>query len=435
VSEFDTTAASEWMQETYSEKDYFKSFQDDYVPLLTDLEECPDEPVKGKKWNVPLYLATPWNVRTGAEGGPQPSVIADSEIQGSVNAVEFKGSVMLTELLDRQGTSDAHFNGGALDHRMKTVTSDLSKLMQIHLWGHGTGRVGVVAENVVANTVIKLKLPWAGTRVRKNMRVDFYDLDTGGALQGAGNHRIVRVNRAPKGDAGGVGFNDYSCEITLAAAVSVTAGWGIYSTGDYGLAPTGIEGLVGSETVAPTFLTKSRTTYPELNTKRIHNSGTPTALTEDDMRALADEIYFDGREIDAIRCNAGLINAFAKLQSSDKRYSVAKGESPKYIVGHKEGDLLFAYDKITATIKKDPQCPARTMKFLNFKDTFYKHTSAPLGFLGRGNILLPVPSAGGGGYDYSFTARVYAAMNISNIDPGANGSLEDRKDYTIAGDV
>lgn len=435
MSEFDTTAASEWMQETYSQKDYFKAFQDDYTPLLTDLEECPDEPVKGKRWNVPLYLATPFNVRTGPEGGAQASVVADSEIQGQVNAIEFKGSIKLTELLDRQGTSDAHFNGGALDHQMKTNTGDLAKLMQIHFWGHGTGRLGVVDETVVANTVIKLRLPWAATRLRKNMRVDFYDTDTGGTLQGAGNHRIVRVNRAPKGDSSAAGYNTYSAEITLAAAVSVTAGWGIYMTGDYGYAPNGIDGLIGSETLAGTFLTKSRTTYPELNTKRVHNSGTPTDLTEADMRSLADEIYFDGREIDGIRTNAGLINKFAGLQSSDKRYSVVKGESPKYILGHKEGDLLFAYDKITTTVKKDPQCAARTMKFLNFKDTFYKHTSAPLGFLSRGgSILLPIPSAGGEGYDYAFTGRLYAAANISCIDPGANGSLEDRKDTTIAGD-
>jgi hypothetical protein len=441
ASEFDTTAVSEWMQEQYTSKDYFKAYQEDYTPLLSDLEECPDEPVKGKRWNVPLYLATPFNVRTGAEGGPQAGVVADSEIMGQVLAAEFKGSVKLTELLERQGTADVHFNGGALNHAMKTNTSDLSKLMQIHLWGHGTGRLAVIDRNEVASATFRARLNWSILRLRKNMRVDTYDLDTGGAKQ-LDSLRITSIDRTTNGDSSGAGYNTFQGVVTVAATsggsavpANFTAGHGVYLEDDYGLAPNGIDGLIGSSTVAPTFLAKSRASFPELNTNRIHNNGTPTDLSEDDMRQMADLIYFNGAEIDSIRCNAGLINAFAKLQSSDKRYSVVRGEFPKYIQGHREGDLLFAYDKVTATVKKDPQCQARTMKFLSFKDSFYKHTSAELGFLNRGgNILLPIPSAGGGGYDYAFTARLYAAVNISNYFPLANGTLEDRKDKTLAGD-
>lgn len=441
MSEFDTTAVSEWMQEQYTSKEYFKAYQEDYTPLLSDLEECPDEPIRGKKWNVPLYLASPFNVRTGAEGGAEASVIADSEIQGSVLATEFKGSIRLTELLDRVGTREAHFNGGALNHAMKTVTSDMSKLMQIHLWGHGTGRVGVIDQNEVASTSVKLRLPWSILRIRKNMRLDIYDTDTGGTKQFTAL-KVANIDRSTNGDPGGVGYNTYQGVVTFAASglagassptQSYTAGHGLYLTGDYGYAPNGIDGLIGSAAVAPTFLTKSRATYPELNTNRVHNSGVPTDLTEDDMRKLADQIYFVGGELDAIRCNAGLINEFAKLTSSDKRYSVVKGEFPKLIQGHREGDLLFAYDKVTATIKKDPQCAARTMKFLSLKSSFFKHTTAELGFLNRGgNILLPVPNSTG--YDYAFGARLYAAINASCYRPGDNGSLEDRKDSTLAGD-
>lgn len=434
-AEFDTTAVSEWMQETYTTKEYFRAFQEDYTPLLSDLEECPDEPVKGKRWNVPLYLATPFNVRTGAEGGAQAGVIADSEIQGQVLATEFKGTVKLTELLDRQGTGDAHFNGGALNHAMKTNTSDLAKLMQIHFWGHGTGRLAVIDQTEVGVNAFKARLNWGVTRLRKNMRFDTYDLDTGGA-KGLDSRKITKIDRTTKGDPGGVGYNTYAGVVTFdGAAANITAGHGVYLEDDYGYAPNGIDGLIGAEAVAGTFLTKSRATYPELNTNRVHASGTPRDLTEDLMRELADLIWVSGREIDSIRCNAGIINAFAKTQSSDKRYGIAKGEFPKYIAGHKEGDLMFAYDKVTATLKKDPQCQARTMKMLALKDTFYSHTSAELGFLNRGgNILLPIPSAGGNGYDYGFQARLYAARNISCYDPTGNGTLDDLKDKTLAGD-
>lgn len=437
-SEFDTSAVSEWMQETYSQKDYFKPYQEDYTPLLSDLEECPDEPIKGKRWNVPLYLATPFNVRTGPEGGAEADVVADSEIQGQVLATEFKGSIRLTELLERQGTADAHFNGGALNHAMKTVTSDMSKLMQIHLWGHGTGRLFVVDQTEVAVNAIKARLPWSILRVRKNLRFSTYDTDTGGTRQ-LNFRKITNIDRVTAGDPGSAGYNTYQGIITFdGAPATVTAGHGGYravstTDDDYGYAPNGIDGLIGSASVAPTFLGKSRATYPELNTNRLHNNGEPRDLTEDGMRQMADLIFFNGGELDAIRCNAGIINAFAKLTSSDKRYSVVKGEFPKYIQGHREGDLLFAYDKVTATLKKDPQCLARTMKFLSLKGSFYKHTTAELGFLNRGgNILQPTPN--GNGYDYSFGARLYAAINASCFRPGDNGSYEDIKDTTLAGD-
>lgn len=436
MAEFDTTAVSEWMKETYTQKDYFKPFQEDYTPLLSDLEECPDEPVKGKRWNVPLYIATGFNVRTGPEGGAQAGVVADSETQGQVLAVEFKGSVKLTELLERQGTADAHFNGGALDHAMKSTTSDAAKLMQIHFWGHGTGRLAVIDQTEVGVNAFKTRLPWSILRVRKNMRFDTYDLDTGGAKQ-LDSRKITKIDRVTAGDPGGAGFNTYQGVVTFdGAAATVTAGHGVYLEDDYGYAPNGIDGLIGSETIAPAFLGKSRATFPELNTNRLHNSGTPRALSEDLMRQISDLIYFNGMEIDSIRTNAGVINAYANLQIPDKRYGIVGAEYPKYLGGHREGDLLFAYDKVTATIKKDPQCTARTMVFLSFKDSFYKHTTAELGFLNRGgNILLPIPSAGGGGYDYAFTARLYAACNISNYYPLGNGRLEDIKDFTLAGDV
>jgi hypothetical protein len=439
MSEYDLNASDGWLQETYTKKDYFRPFQENYTNLLNDINVCPDEPVMGRRWNVPLYIATPFNVTTGPEGGPQPDVVADSEIQGQVLACEFKGSLRLTELLERQGASGTHFNGGALNHKMKQATSDLTKLMQIMYWQHGSGRVGIVDQTEVGVNVIKMRVGSNAPsilRVRKNGRYSIYNADSAGTEVHA-NLKITLIDRVTKGDPGGVGYNTYAGTITVnGSPITVTAGHGIYLKGTYGYAPNGIDGLIGSETIAPTFLTKSRATYPELNTNRLHASGIPRDLTEDLMRQMADLIYFNGTEIDQIRTNAGGINAYAKLQSNDKRYSVVNGNSPKYILGHNEGDLLFAYDKVTAVIKKDPQCCPRTFKFLSLRDSFYKHTTEELGFLNRGGgVLLPVVSASGGGYDYAITARLYAVQNISCYDPLANGSLEDVKDFTLAGDV
>jgi hypothetical protein len=433
----------EWLQETYASKTFFRPYQEDYTPLLSDLDECPDEPVKGKRWNVPLYIATAWNVRTGAEGGPQATVGSDTVVQGQVPAQEFKGTVKLTELLERQGTREAHFNGGALDHQMKQRSMELAKLMQIQFWGRNTGMLGVVDYAVSGDVTVPLRLPWGIRRVRKNMRIGFYNAETGGSLQGATYYTISNVNRTYRNDPAAVGWNTTSGTITLSAAATLTAGWYIFgATGtgasetDYGYAPFGIEGLISTATEGPsTFLGKARGDYPELVANRMHNSGEPRALTEDLMREMADLIWDNGCEIDQIRCGAGIINKVAALSTSDKRYNVSNWTFPTYVTGHKEGQLLFAYDKVTTTFKKDPQCPARRMYFLSFKDTFYKHTSAELGFLNRGgSILLPVPSSSGGGYDYAIQARLYAAANISNYFPLGNGILDDLEDTSWAGD-
>jgi hypothetical protein len=422
--------------ETYTKKDFFDPYQEMYTPVLTDLEECPDEPAKGKRWNVPLYLATAWNVRTGAEGGAQAEVESDSVLQGKVQAVEFKGTVKLTELLNVVGTSDAHWNGGALDHQMKQRSAELAKLMQILFWGRGTGMLGVVNSNVVATNTIQCRLPWAWTKLRKNMRIQFYDAETGGNLIVIGTtDNAVKITSIDRQTTGGGPPTTYGGVITVSNNITVNAGSFIFMKGDYGYAPHGIEGLVNDAAGYDDFLTHSRTTYPELESV-VDTAAAPRDISEELMRQIADQIYFNGREIDAIRCNAGLINKIAALSTGNRRYNIVMGDYPKYIQGHKEGDLLFAYDKVTTTIKKDPQINAREVYFLSFKDSFYKHTSAELGFLNRGgNILQPVVSAGGGGYDYALQARLYAACNLSNFHPPGNGVGKMFKDKTLAGDA
>jgi len=439
----DTAAVQDWMLETYTKKEFFDPYQEHYTPVLSDIEECPDEPAKGRKWNIPLYMATAWNVRMGAEGGPQAEVESDSVVQGFVKPTDFKGTVKITETLDKVGTADAHFNGGALDHQMKQRTMEMAKLMQIAFWGHGGGGtnggpstnaslLAIVDDNVTANTTIKTRLPWAWFRLRKNQRIEFRraGVQIGAAV------KITKIDQGTKGITGGGVQNTFAGIITVDANVTIQAGDEIHPKGDYGTGPNGIVGLITDGSVQPNFMGRDRAvTFPDLNAQRLHANGVVRPVAEDLMREMADRVYFAGREIDSIRCNAGVISAVAALSTNIRRYNVVKGDWPKYIQGHREGDLLFAYDKVTTTFKKDPQCPARYMYFLSFKDSFYKHTSAPLGFLRRGgDILQPVVSAGGTGYDYALQARLWALCNLSNYFSPGNGVIEDLKDKSLAGD-
>jgi hypothetical protein len=430
-------AVSNWLQITYSKKKWFRPFQQDMTPYLDDLNECPDEPIKGRQWDVPLYLASANNVRSGAEGSSMPQVSANSEVLGTVNAQEFKGAIQLTHLLNLVGAPEVSWNGGQLAQQMKENTTDLSKLMQIELvLSHGTGRLAVVDAAVVAGNTFLARLPVSIHGLRKNMKVDFVDLDTGGAVQ-VTNRKITAIDRTTRGITGAGAINTYAGTVTFdGAAANLTAGWGVYITGDYGTACNGMRGLVSNGDLTSTFLGQSRTSQPLLNANVFANSGTPRPISEDLMRFMADAIFHNGAEVESIRCNTGVMNEVAKLSVNQKRYSVIKGEFPKYITGWREGDLLFAYDKAVCVIKKDPNIPAREMYFLCFKDSFYKHTTAEMGWLSKGanGVLLPTPSSGGGGYDYSWTALLYAAINQSNYYPLANGVIRDITDPGLAGD-
>jgi hypothetical protein len=79
------------------------------------------------------------------------------------------------------------------------------------------------------------------------------------------------------------------------------------------------------------------------------------------------------------------------------------------------------------------------MYFLCLKDSFYKHTLADFGFLGGGGRdgvlhLTPNSTTPGGGFETSWTAVIYAALNISNYYPPKNGVIRDIEDATLAGD-
>jgi hypothetical protein len=432
-----TAAVSGWLKRQYASKTYFKPFQNDFAPTLEDLDECPDEAPEGSGWFVPLYLASAQNWRAGAEGGVMADVIADTEVQGQVNAQEFKGTVQLTEFLKQAGSAKGHFNGGALAHQMKRITTDLTKAMQrFVVLGHGTGRLAIIDETAGAANTFKARLPESWHGLAPNLRFDIYDLDTGGAVQLA-NRTITAIDKVAGGITGAGTVNTYKGIVTFSGgAFAVTAGHGIYRAGDYnGNIMNGIRGLVQDGNLSASFLGVTYASQPGLKSQVLGNAGVPRPISEDLMREMSDLIYHAGGEVSSIRSNTGVMNAVGALSTPDRRYNMVRGEGPKYVLGWKEGDLLFQYDKANAVIKKDPQIPAREMYFLDLKGTFYKHTLADLGWLDKGGsegVLHLTPN--GVGFEYSWTALLYAAVNISCFAPPWNGVIRDIEDRTLAGD-
>lgn len=413
------TNLSNSLRRSYSNK-YFRAFQNDFTPILNELDECPDEPTRGVGWFFPFHLASPQNWRVAAEGGSMGTVNQRSEVQGQVNAVEFLGWMQISELLKNAGTRDAGWNGGELNRQMRETTTDITKGMQrMFVMSHGTGRLCVVDATTVASTTFVAALDEGVNALMVNDTLDFVDTDSGGTVQESALQvdKIVRSSRT----------------VTLDSAVSLTSGWGGYRTGDYGRGSNGLHGLVDDATFQDSQHGQSRATYEQLKST-VRDPGTPTELTEQHMRDICDEIYLNGGEIDRIYCNVGVMNAFFDVETGNRRYNIERGQTAKFVLGYREGDALFSYDKGTYVLRKDPNLPARTMYFVSLKTSFMKHTLKKLGWLDEGGSILRLTPNGSDGFNTSWTALIYSACNISCLAPIWNGVRRNIKDNSIAGD-
>lgn len=416
-----TTNLSNSLRRTYADA-YFKAFQDDFTPLLDELEECKDAPTRGTGWYFPFYFRTPQNWRVAAEGGAQGNTKQRSEVQGTVLPVEWLAWMQITELLKLMGTKEAAWNGGELNRQMKETVTDITKGMQrMFTMSHGTGRLAVVNAATVTTNTFVAKLDEGVNALMEGDEIEFYDLDSGGSIQGAST-TVDKINRQTR-------------TVTFTgSARSLTADWGVYKAGDYGRGCNGFQNLIDNGVFADDHHGQSRATYDKLKAQ-VRDPGTPTALTEEAMRQICDDIYVAGGEVDAIQCNVGVLNSFFDIAAGDRRYNMegTKGGTTKFNLGYKEGDALFSYDRGSMVIKKNVNMPHRTMWFYSMKTAFMKHTLRKLGWLDENGSLLRM-TPGTSGYVTSWSAYMYAAVNISCPYPIWNGALRNILDQR-AGDV
>ena len=413
------TNLSNSLRRTYSNR-YFKAFQNDFTPILNELDECPNSPTLGEGWYFPFHFSSPQNWGINSEGGSMGTVNQRTEVQGKVNAVEFLGWMQITDLLKNVAKASASWNGGELNRQMKETTSDITKGMQrMFVISAEDGRLGVIQDSIAAATTFVAKLDEGVNCLMDNDLIDVY---TGaGALEidGIEISKIARSTRT----------------VTLASAQTATADSGIYKKDAYAVSPqpNGLRGLVDDSTNQASVHGQARATYEKLKSV-VEDPGVPTALTEQHMREVCDEIYLRGGSVDRIFCNVGVMNAFFDINTGNRRYNMVGGNTAKMVLGYKEGDALFSYDKGSVTIKKDPNIQARTMYFLSLKESFQKHTVKKLGWLDEGGSILRLTPNGSDGFNTSWTALISAQTNISCINPYWNGVRRNIKDETLAGD-
>lgn len=421
------TLLSNSLRRSYADR-YFKALQEDFTPLLDELDECPDDPTYGVGWFFPFYLATPQNWKVNAEAGDMGTVQQRSEIQGQVNCAEFLGWFQISEMLKNAGMKSGAWNGGELARQTDETSSDITKGMQrMFTISHGTGRLAVVQDATVGINTFVAKNPEGVQGLKVNDLIDFVDLDTGGTVQaGQSPRRITAINRATR-------------TVTISAVATLSANWGVYKSGSYTAAfqPNGLHGCIDDGTNTDNAHGQSVATNPGLKSVVLSASGTPgtaAPLTTDLMQRVSDGIYHNGGEIDALMCNTGVMKRIHALQEGDLRYNIERGKTAKMVLGFREGDLLWNYDKGSYVVRKNPNVPARSLYFYSLKRGFYKHTLRKLGWLDEKGSILHLAPGSGGLYGTSWIAMICAQVNISCYARSWQGEIRDIED-TLAGDT
>jgi hypothetical protein len=417
-----TSNLSGSLKAVYAPK-FWAAMQDNFTPILSDLEECPDEPIKGTGWNFPFHLQSPQAWKLNSEGGSVDTFRQRVEVQGTVNATEFVGGFQITELLKNVG-KDAGAFGNELDRHVNETAEDVTKGMQrMFTLSHGTGRLAVVQTTTSTVNTFVGKLNEGVVGLMEGDLIDVYDADTSGSVQ-LSARSVDAINRQTR-------------TVTFSGATaSLTADWGVYKSGSYGRTVNGLRGLVDNATYAASIHGQSRATYPALNAqvRDLAAEAAGNDLTEDAMRRICDDIYRVGGYVDRIVTNVGGVNAFLAISDGDRRYNMERGKTAQRVLGYREGDLLFSYHNGNLPIKINPNIPAREMFFLTWKNGFQKHTTRKLGWLEgeNGSVLHLTP--GSASYATSHIAIICAQVNISCRSPRHQGVIRGFKDASVAGD-
>src|SRR5262245_3638636 len=414
-----TTNMSNSLRRWYNDE-FFKTMQEDHMPLWDEFDEAPKGEIRGTGWFFPFRQASAKNFQYGGEGQATGLTRQRADVQAQVQAVEFVAWFEVSDLLKNVGVSGGAWNGGIVPDLTQETAKDLMKgLQRLLSISHGTGRVAVVQDSTVGTNAFVAKNNEGVQALKVGDLIDVFDLDTGGTAQMT-DRTITAIDRATRT----VRFSG--------APASLTANWSVYIANGYGQGGNGFHGLIDNGVNTDLIHGQSRTTNPGLKAQVQAAGGTPRDLTEALMIRLCNDIYHAGGEINRVMCNTGVMERLFTIQQGDRRYNVEGGKGPKYNLGYKEGDFLWSYDKGSYVVKLNPNFPARSMYMFNIKD-FKKLEVKKAGWLDEGGQILRL-LMNGTGIQTTYIAVMNTQINYGCVYPAWQGELRDLKD-PLAGDT
>lgn len=412
-------AVSEALRSSFADG-FFNKAENKNVKTLKGIKALKGYTALGKLKQFPYYLGSPKNFRIGSEQVSTGAAQVRDQINGTEVPVEILGYIVISLMLRNLGKEGGTtLNVDELKLQMKEVVEDVTKALQrLFITSHGTSAIGRVKDAVVSSVTVNLDAPQFARAIMKNDLIEIYSADSAGTVRAStsGGIRVSYVDPVNR-------------RLTMASAISCSAGDYIYFVGGYGTAFQGFQGLADNGDYAGSLHGKSRTTHPELNAKVTNIGG--AALTEADFqRALLEAADLDGNP-SKILAGPGFGQAYANITNPDRIYSLNPGQTLDTKVGWNPAEMQIHTPWGPISWQPDPNADPRSVAFYS-PDDFRVLRLMDLGWMDGAN-LLPMP--GSGSYSTAFIAMLAAQMNLICLQPWRISVLRNWKDPYGAGDT
>ena len=419
---------------TYNREDYFAPHERIMTEFLDSVEDFPD----GGK---PLGVERRFGIRTAdshatggtPESGDLPAFSPPQILQAAVSAVQVSASCSWSELMLMVAQGEGTLGEDIIDDHVKMTTRNLMTHLNFLTLGHGTGRLAVVETGTTTATTFIVRNPEHILQLRVGMLIDFYDADTGGSKQGA-SQTITYLNHETR-------------QVTIDAARSLTAGWGIYralstSVSSYGIAPNGLRGMADNGALTATLFTITRSSSPAINATVLTAGGGRQSYSEKLVRKLLNRIFYQtGLTADEIWMNHGIRAEHLNFLTGNRVYQQTGNEVPSYRIGNKM-ELGIEHNGKFVPYKVAGDFPANEMVAVT-KSLFRRHILRKANWIGDGvgpdgapsAVLMQAPASSGQTYALQKVAGMLWAGNIAHLQPKALASCREVFDEELAGDV
>lgn len=428
------TTAANILATTYNRK-YIANFERLKAKFWDTVQKFQDgQPAYGTNRTWAIQTKGSHSVRVVAEGGDYPAYSAPSWVQALVTNTQILGTVNMTELLGAISQNEGYLGEGMnlAGSLVKAGIKEGVLALNRQSLGYSSGRMAVVATTTDTSTTVPVSFPYGCFQVRENMEVDFYDTDSGGSKQGNTETVSFKSESGP------------SPSITIDTARTLTATWGIYVTGEYGIAMQGLQQVVDDGTLTSTLFGLTRSTTPDINALVMSASDGNQPWSEQLVNQAIQYIVQRGdTEPDEIWSNDGMPAAQRDNLSGSRIFTIAPNQDvPSYGVGYNTDSLTYNYNGKKLPYKVDRNLPARTM-YVVTKSLFRKHVLKDLDWnrdgdepgTGSGSAYwMQQPSTGGAGFASAKVALFNAYVALGHTQPKLNAAVTDVVDNLLCQD-
>lgn len=430
-----TTNFQGLLVETFSRDRVFAPFERAFAKFHTSTMDWENEEPLGRGRTFGIRTKDAHSTGTVTEAsGSTPTLRQPEVLQANVDAVQAVGVCGWTEMMISAGRGLGSLGPDVISDHIEMTTRNVMQLLNRMSLQHGTARLAVVEASTVASTTFVVRNPEHLLMLRVNMLIDFFDLDTGGAKQGA-TETITDLD-----------FDTRT--VTIGNARTLTAGWSIYQAlttaiSTYGVAPFGLRAWADDGEFTSSIAGITRSTNPGVNANVITQATGTQPYSEKLMRKAINRIFFAcGLEPDEAWTNKGIISEHLNTLVGDRRFTLAPGDNvPKYRIGYREEEIGFQNGGTFVPFRCEGDLPDREIIFIK-KSMFRRHQLRAINWIGDDSgvdgvakaILLQLP-ASGGGYELSKIAILLGMVNYGNRMPKSITRVSAISDEELAGDV